>query len=282
MRDDFAVFILSHGRPDKVVTVSTILSSGYKGRWYIIIDNEDESAKSYYENYGFDHVIMFDKYEKSLHVDSCDVERRRNAVLYARESCFEIAERLGLTYFLELDDDYYEISSRVEKNDTLSSIHVKDLDSIINECIDFLDVSKAHCIAFSQMGDFIGGLNSSMYKNRVTRKAMNAFLCTTKRPFSFIGRMNDDVNTYVLEGSRGKLFLTIADVSINQFDTQKMKGGLSDMYMEYGTYVKSFFSVITNPSCVKVSEIGQFHKRLHHYVYWDNAVPRIIRECYKK
>lgn len=282
MRNDFGLLILSHGRAGDVTTLKTILNCGYTGRWYIVIDNEDEQAEDYYKAYGYDHVVMFDKYKKSLEIDTCDIPRKRNAVIYARESCFEIANNLGLKYFLELDDDYYEFSSRYEKEGRLSSCYVKDMDSIIEACIDFLDESKAHCVAFSQMGDFIGGLGSTMFREKITRKAMNAFLCTTERPFNFIGRMNDDVNTYILEGSRGKLFFTISDVSLNQFDTQKKKGGLSDMYEEFGTYVKSFFSVMTNPSCVKVGEIGQLHKRLHHSVNWANAVPCIVRKEYKK
>lgn len=282
MRNDFGLLILSHGRADGVTTIKTMLSCGYTGRWYIVIDNEDSQAEKYYSIYGNEHVIMFDKYKKSLEIDTCDIPRKRNAVIYARESCFEIAESLGLNYFLELDDDYYEFSSRFEKEGTLSSCFVKNMDAIIDECIKFLDVSNAYCLAFSQMGDFIGGINSTMYKDRLTRKIMNAFLCKTDRKFSFIGRMNDDVNTYVLEGSRGKLFFTIADVSLNQFDTQSKKGGLTDMYMEFGTYVKSFFSVITNPSSVKIGEMGVLHKRIHHSVNWENAVPKIINEKYKK
>lgn len=282
MREDFALLILSHGRPDKVHTIKTMLKSGYTGRWYIIIDNEDDQADKYYQNFGHEHVIMFDKYKKSLEIDTCDIPRRRNAVIYARETCFEIAKSLGLKYFLELDDDYCEFRSRYEKDGILSSSFVGDMDSIIHEYIKFLDATKAHCVAFAQTGDFIGGMGSNLYKRKILRKAMNAFFCNVDRPFQFIGRMNDDVNTYVLEGSRGKLFLTPRDMTLDQIETQKNSGGLTEMYLQYGTYVKSFFSVITNPSCVKVYEMGAKYRRLHHIINWNNAVPCIIREEYKK
>jgi len=282
MREDFALLILSHGRADNVATINTMLKCGYTGKWYIIIDNEDNQADKYYENYGKEHVIMFDKYKKSLEIDTCDVPRKRNAVIYARESCFEIANSLNIKYFLELDDDYSEFRSRYVVNGVLSSFYVQDMDSIINEYIDFLDVTKAHCVAFAQTGDFIGGTGSNLYKKKVLRKAMNAFFCTTDRPFSFIGRMNDDVNTYVLEGSRGKLFFTPFDMTLEQAETQKVSGGLTDMYEQYGTYVKSFFSVMTNPSSVKIYEMGCSSKRIHHRIEWNNAVPCIIREEHKK
>lgn len=282
MRSDFAVFILSHGRANNVLTLKTLLASGYSGKWYIIIDNEDEQASAYYENFGEEHIIMFDKAKKALDVDTCDNYKTRESPLFARESCFEIAKGLGLKYFFELDDDYYELCSRYEKNGFLTSVYIKDMDSILDACIDFLDESKAHCICFSQMGDFIGGLANSLLKKKMLRKAMNAFLCRVDKPFHFIGRINDDVSMYLLEGSRGKLFLTIKDVSINQIDTQKGKKGLSDVYRTLGTYVKSFYSIITNPSCVKIGELGVFHKRLHHSITWNNAVPCIISEKYKK
>ena len=45
IKENFAVFILTHGRPDNVITYNTIKSSGYTGRIFIIIDNEDKKQK---------------------------------------------------------------------------------------------------------------------------------------------------------------------------------------------------------------------------------------------
>ena len=39
VRDNFAIFILSHGRPDEVFTVKTLQKVGYTGKYYFIIDN---------------------------------------------------------------------------------------------------------------------------------------------------------------------------------------------------------------------------------------------------
>lgn len=282
IRDDFALLILSHGRADKVYTLRQMQKQGYTGRWYIIIDNEDDQQQLYIKNFGKEHIIVFDKLKKSLEIETCDIPRKRNAVIYARESCFEIARSLGLKYFLELDDDYTGFMTRIERNGILSRINVQDMDAIIEATIEFLEESNADCVAWAQEGDFMGGLHGGMYKERIKRKIMNSFFCKTDRPFHFIGRMNDDVNTYLLEGSRGKLFMTVADMSLRPNITQQIDGGLTEMYKENGTYVKSFFSVITNPSCVKVYQIGQFHLRMHHSVSWENAVPKIIREDWRK
>ena len=163
-----------------------------------------------------------------------------------------------------------------------SSLYVTDLDAIINETLEFLDNSGAVTVAFAQTGDFIGGMGSKVYKERLTRKAMNSFFCRTDRPFEFYGRINEDVNTYVTLGSRGHLFFTIADMSLDQLATQQNKGGLTDTYLDNGTYVKSYYTVMMNPSNTKISEMGVGHKRLHHLVLWDNVTPKIISDRFRK
>lgn len=282
MRDDFAIFILTHGRPYNVVTTRTLQQCGNTNRIYYIIDNEDKYADRYYWNFGKENVIMFDKKEAAKHCDTLDNLSGRNIVLFARNMCHSIAKDLGLTYFLELDDDYTTFRSRVWMNDKLSTIYVRDFDAICDAVIEFLDLSGADTVTFSQTGDFIGGVDSKVYKERLTRKAMNSFFCRTDRPFKFSGRINEDVNAYVTLGSRGRLFFTIADIALNQYDTQQNLGGLTEAYLDLGTYVKSFYTIIGNPSCVKISNIGCNHRRIHHLIDWEHAVPKIISDRFKK
>lgn len=60
MRDDFCVFILTHGRPDRVYTYKTLRKRGYTGKIYIVIDDEDETENEYRAIYG-DEVLQFCK-----------------------------------------------------------------------------------------------------------------------------------------------------------------------------------------------------------------------------
>lgn len=282
VRDNFAIFILTHGRADNVVTLKTLKSCGYTGKYYLIVDNEDSQQQKYLDNFGTDHVIIFDKLTKSRVTDTCDLQKKRNIVVFARNSCHEIAKQLGLTYFLELDDDYIEFRQRYEKDGTLSSRFVLDFDSCVEATLDYLDESHATSIAWAQMGDFIGGLGCSMYRDRVTRKVMNSFFCRVDKPFEFYGRINEDVNAYVTLGSRGVLFLTVADIALNQIDTQQNKGGLTDSYLDNGTYIKSFYTVMMNPSSVKIASMGVTHIRFHHSVNWECAVPKIISSKFRQ
>lgn len=282
MRDDFAVFILTHGRPDNVITYNTLKQMNYKGKIYLIIDNEDDKADLYYENFGKDNVIMFDKLKKSKEFDTVDNDENRKTIVYARNASFDIAKELGLKYFLELDDDYDQFRGRMQVGNILSSFKIKDINKLFELAIEFLEKIPALTVAFAQGGDFIGGIGSSVWKKQLARKAMNTFFCKTDRKFDFIGRINEDVNTYTMQGTKGNLMFTIANVMINQATTQENSGGMTDVYLDSGTYVKSFFTVICSPSCTKISTMGNKFMRIHHKILWEKCTPKILNERWKK
>lgn len=281
MRDDFAVFILSHGRADKIKTLHSLEKGNYTGKTFIVIDNEDETAEEYYKLYG-ERVIMFDKLEIAKRFDTGDNFNERRTIVYARNACFDIAEKLGLKYFLELDDDYKSFQFRHIKGDKLMVTECRQLDRLFEKMINFLEESKALTVAFAQGGDFIGGANSKTFKKKLLRKAMNTFFCKTENRFDFLGRINEDVNTYTSLGSKGKLLLTVTDACITQVQTQKNGGGMTDVYLDSGTYLKSFYSVMYSPSCVKIGVMGSSSLRIHHHVYWNNCTSKIVNERWKK
>lgn len=95
MRNDFAVFILTHGRPDNIKTLRALKMGNYTGKPYIAIDNEDDTADRYRELYG-DKVIQFDRLAESKKFDTAGLSEDRRAIVYARNICFDLAERLGL------------------------------------------------------------------------------------------------------------------------------------------------------------------------------------------
>ena len=48
MRNDFAIFITTHERPNDQRTLDWFLKSGYTGKYYLVIDNMDKlDAKSF-------------------------------------------------------------------------------------------------------------------------------------------------------------------------------------------------------------------------------------------
>ena len=282
MRSDFVVLILSHGRPDRVWTIESLRRAGYTGRIVIVIDNEDERQQDYLRLYKND-VYVFDKLEESKHTDTMDQRLDRRIVVYARNKCHDIAKQLGYKYFLVLDDDYVNYRQRYEDDSgVLRTRYVRDFDALVDVTLDFLVESGATSIAWAQTGEFILGKNSAVWKDKIRRKAMNAFFCCVDKPFKFIGSINEDVNAYCVLGQRGELFFTVRDICVDQTQTQANAGGLTDAYKNLGTYIKSFYSVMCCPSFVKVSTMGVSEHRFHHNINWNNAVPKIISSKYRK
>lgn len=278
----FAVFILSNRRAEKIRTINTLKKHGYTGKVYIIIDNEDPTGDEYRELHGSENVIEFDKKEIAKTCDLGDSTGDLGTVVHARNASFAIAKSLGLDYFLQVDDDYGDFGYRWPENGVLNYASILSLDKIIEAMLTFLDDSGAVTVAMSQGGDTIGGVDNNNVKKGILRKAMNSFFFRTDRPLNFMGRINEDVNAYVVYGSRGQLFFTIVPVQLVQQTTQKTGGGMTKTYLDEGTYTKSFFSVMMAPSCVKISMMGDNHRRYHHMVSWNNAVPKIINEKHKK
>lgn len=279
---DFAVFILTHERPLKVHTYNSLLKHGYTGEIYIIIDNEDSQTDAYKQAFG-NKVIVFDKKEISETFDEGDNFEDRRAIVYARNACFDIAKNLGVKYFMQFDDDYTAFSYRFTSKGEYLHRPIKNLDVIFDAMLDYYKSINVKSIAMAQCGDFIGGENGSFGKGKkIFRKYMNTFLCSTDRPFQFVGRINEGVNTYTNVQSRGNVFLTFSNLAINQLATQSNSGGMTELYLDSGTYIKSFYTVMYSPSCCKIIPMGETHRRLHHRITWKNAVPVIINESYKK
>lgn len=280
----FAVFILSNGRPDNVITYKTLRKHGYTGKIHIVCDDEDITLDRYKENFG-NQVIVFNKNKYENSFDKMDNFEGNKVIVYARNACYDIARNIGLDYFFEYEDDYNQFSYRKALGTTLRAIYVKSLDKVFTLMINCLNETQSSTIAFAQGGDFIGGVGA-LKNSTFKRKAMNSFVFkVNKNPKDdtiFVGRMNDDVNTYLSQGRVGKLFFQISDISLVQLPTQSNSGGNTEAYKKNGTYVKSFYSVMIAPSCCKIGLMGRTEKRIHHGIKWKYAVPKIINEKWKK
>jgi len=284
--NNFCVFIISHGRPRNIITLKTLEKINYTGPLYIVCDNEDKTLAEY-QAIHTSKVLVFDKKKYASLVDNADNFQNRRTTTHARNACFDLAESMGYEYFIVFDDDYTSIHYVIAEKDILRRYYIKNAKMVFNAIFSFLESDKRiKTVCFLQGGDLMGGaknsaLQAGMYPFK-RRKAMNSFFCKTSRRFWFFSRLNEDVNTYTTLGSRGNLFGTIPMINLVQTATQSNKSGITDMYLDFGTYVKSMYTIMYMPSCVKLSMMGNIHKRIHHKIKWDSCVPKIISVDYKK
>jgi len=271
----YVIFILSYGRPTNVKTLNTLKRCGYKGDYYIVCSMDDAQLSEYQRIYK-GKVICFDK--ESVPFDRMDNFGNLKCVVYARNVCKEIVKQFEVDGYLVLDDDYICFSHVQNVNGKKKEPMIKDLDAV-NLCMfQYLQASGATTIAMIQGGDLVGGENA-IFRNGFKRKAMNAFYFLKDSQYEFTGTLNEDVNFYTEMGRQGEFILSIAKVKLNQEQTQKSKGGMTDIYLDGGTYIKSFYSVMRVPSAVK---IGVLNDRIHHNVEFKFCTACVIDEKYKK
>lgn len=280
--DDFCIFILTHGRPDRVHTYDSLMKAGYTGKLFIVIDDEDKTADGYRQRFG-NKVLQFCKADYAASTDEGDNFQHRKAIVYARNACWDLAKQVGCRWFCQMDDDYTAYELRYDSSGNPCSPAVrKRIDSVIHELLEFYKSSKAWCIAMSQGGDHIGGGGTASLR----RKCMNSWFCSVEKPVRFFGHMNEDVSAYVTLGRRGLLFFTTTQAKLIQKPTQVTAGGMSDLYLSAGTYAKSFYTVMAAPSCTQIGLMGDPRStnapRIHHKINWHTAVPKIIREEHRK
>jgi hypothetical protein len=283
MRDDFAIFIPTHKRPNNIKTLRLLEKVGYTGKTFLVVDDQDPTLEQYKKAHP-DRVLVFSKEEEAKRTDAGNNFLDRRSVVYARNAIFDLARQVGVRFFLVLDDDYKDVYSKFDRGAFYGNWPVKKgFDRIVECVLSFLESApNIRCLAFLQQGDFMGGKQSNTAEGiKLYRKIMNSFFCDVERPFLYAGEMNDDVNTYVTLAPKGALFLSTNLLSIDQTDTQEQEGGLTDLYLDMGTYTKSFYTVMMAPSCVKV-EASHSMGRIHHFIDSRKAYPKILDPKHKK
>lgn len=281
--NDFAALILTHGRPDNVITYRTLRRKQYTGPIVVVVDDMDKTIDQYRANFG-DEVEVFSKREIAETFDQCDNFTEMRSIVYARNAAFDIAKRLGYRYFIQLDDDYSDFSFRFNQKLDYHSRTVQDLNRLFTILLEgYKAMRPLASLAIAQGGDFLGGDYSDKADAvKLLPKAMNTFICDTENRFQFIGRVNEDVNTYTHLASQGLVLRTTNQASIQQMPTQSNEGGMTDLYLASGTYVKSFYTVMLHPSGVRAASINSKNARIHHQVFWRYTAPKLLRETHRK
>lgn len=284
--EDFCVFIMTYGRADNIKTYRTLMeyeNTSFNQDFYLICSDDDSHLQDYKDKFG-KRVLVFNKQAMIPYLDKGDNFDRYGVILYARNICFSFASKMGYRYFVELDDDYDILSQRIfYDNEKLMMKKITDYDKLFKVHLDFLKNTPCRTITMSQHGDYIGGVGNANAKRGHQRKVMNSFFCDVQEPFVFEGTINEDVNYYTSSGRVGVLNFNLFGFALNQESTQQSSGGMTEGYLDGGTYLKSFYSVLYTPSAVKIGYIGHGeNKRLHHKVNSNYCYPKILDEKYTK
>ena len=266
---EFAIFILSHNRAEKIDTLDMLQKAGYNGSWYVVISTDNEQIEKYKQKIPQENLLIFNK--EDIVVDTMLSRHKfepRSAV-YARNFIANFAKD-KYKYFLMSDDDIKDIKFKLDING-----HIKDISGsryihqIIEELCSFLESSEKLAGTALAIGNgYFGGVRS-IYKIEREVCCFMVFKSSHLRPFR--GIQCEDV---ILSCDNfDQVYLTYRGACVimpqrgsnaggNDYDTKKLPPNL-------------FWHVVA-PSSVKV--VGQWGR----IRYNKKMYPQIISDKYKK
>ena len=286
MRDDFAVFICTHGRPDKQLTLNAILQCGYTGKWYLVVDNADKTIQQYIDNFGADKIIVFDKnyYINSGRYDNGDNKLHDKCILYAKRAVEDIAKECGFTYFIIADDDITKITIRCPQQNRLARIRITDLDAVLDAHIMLMENTDIVCLGFGNVTHYFGGIATFSDKNLSQRRLPYQLLLRSgAHEVNWLSWFAEDDVTEYQSSMLGNLWLVSLYVmyEIEPVGDTSVAGGMVDTYKQYDMFSLQFNAVKYCPRRISLCNHrinGKIVMRRHNEI----CFPKIISGRYRK
>ena len=105
---NFAIFIMVHGRPDKMWTYHTLRKQGYTGKIFLVADNLDPTVEEYKKIYG-DELLIFDKNKSALKTEAGDNTGDLRSTVFASNEIFDTSDEYYLL-LLNIQSEIYLVS----------------------------------------------------------------------------------------------------------------------------------------------------------------------------
>jgi hypothetical protein len=280
MREDFAVFICTHGRPNAQHTLNYLLSNGYTGKWYLVLDDQDDTINQYIDKFGPDNILIFDK---NHYVNSCDTGTNSpqfKCILYAKLAVEDIAKDMGLSAFVIADDDLKRFRFRYDCDGSLKSINVTNMDKVIEAYTDFMLEANIASTGFGFAQNYFVGTdcftNDCVQKSRIP---YNFVFRNAKFDVPWILCFGEDIGTAIQQSKIGQFWMSCVFVQQEIEPLGKMKGGMYDVYHNIHGIELREYCYIYNPTTVK---IAYYKTDFMNTIKRENSFPKLVSQSLKK
>ena len=283
MRNDFAIFILTHGRPNKQFTLRTFLNCGYTGMWYLVLDDTDDTIQQYIDIYGSEHIIVFDKnyYINSDRFDNGDNSLHAKSGIYARRAIEDIVKDFNLHHFIMADDDIINLSVRYPYDGVLKRYPITNIDEILEAHIQLLHTVGIASIGFGNTTHYFSGCKIFESTDRLL--PYHIFLRNADIDINWVSWICDDDVTEYLSSSVGNVWLVSLFVmyDVEQVGNVNAVGGMVETYKNVDPYILSFsgFKYFPNQIMLKYSS---HKKKIVFSKRKDCCFPQLISSKFRK
>lgn len=276
------IFIPSYHRADNCRTLHYYINHGYPAdKIFVFVDDSADDIPQYEElcaKTGANLVVY--SYEES--VKRYDYVHRafelRRSGGQCRNMFFDYARQHGIDFFMVQDDDTLRLELRQLGIRVLNGgdMTLEIICAFFSWAEDFMRRQHIGCFAFSQGGDFYGGMVS---KKILRTKVMN----TTFYLLPYVDRaergvLDSDTSAYVNMYNEGYFTGSTAHgLILEQERSATARGGLTDVYNETKLLAKGLCCPIQFPSAIFAEKQEMNGGRLHHRIRYENLMPCIIR-----
>lgn len=287
--DGLIIFILSHKSPYKCETLDTLKRLNFKGKCFILIDDEDDFLDEYKKIYG-DSLVVFHK-KKYYDIVDLGVPTDRlpstSHPVFARNAIEDIVEEMGLDYYILADDDINDFKYRVPIHEykKLPVLSINDINYSLNLYKEFMMCNNISCVGVGTSNIYIGGYDKIVSGSYLTRRCVSNFYMRNIKAGKIKWLMPiDDTTTSYVQGVIGNLFLTLSplEVIVRPQYIQKSdikEDGMVDFYRNTSSFERSYYTYMILPSFIKV----KYYK--NHFIPQMNkeySCPKIISSQFKK
>lgn len=272
------IFIPSYHRANKLKTVKYFVKIGWNvKKIHVFIDNETDDIDDYIEvsnNIGFNLHIFDMKVARERYDYVHRPSESRRSAGQARNMFYDFAKDLGITFYMVQDDDTsnYEIKKlgKYQRKATFEEVY----DTFEGIRL-FMLKRNIGLFGISQTGDFIGGVNKKILRNKV----MNTTFVNTE--FIYRGEkgvQDDDTSQFVGIMNEGLFTGSLGDgLVLQQTASATASGGLTDLYRECKLLNKALVCVIQYPSAITAKQQVKNGGRIHHNINARYLYPKILK-----
>lgn len=282
---NYAVFILSHKRADRVETFSTLRNSGYTGRIFIVLDDEDPQRLDYeirFKDKENTKVIVFHKRIYMRLTDTVTNDKQASSPVYARNFIEHYAERIGCLAYIVMDDDITNLRFRYVENYVSKSQALKSsLDEVLEAYIKYLLTANIATLSFATVMVYAGGVHNEA---DMVRLANHRYTCQIHMrnlafPVDWISLANNDSISANNTAKIGYLWWSLPFIVYDSPKMNTLPGGMKEVYDGVSEFKRAFMSTVVSPS---VCRVGCSKNRLAIKRNLKAAYPVIISGRWKK
>lgn len=278
MRKMIDIFIPSYHRPFNLKTVNYFLKIGYNAKnIHVFIDDITDDIQEYRdvsETEGF-NLHIFDMEEARARFDYVHrASASRRSAGQARNMFYDKAEELGIDFYMVQDDDTQ--GYQIKRNGKyIRMANIEDINKTFEGVRSFMMKRHIGLFGVSQTGDFIGGKNKKLLRNKVmnTTFVLRDYIYRGER-----GVQDDDTSQFTAIMNNGLFTGSLGDgLVLLQTPSATAKGGLTDLYNECKLLNKALVCPIQFPSAIKAEKQAKNGGRLHHRIISRYLYPKLIK-----